>query len=75
MECYASTSTGFKMMRPSGELFSAKRAGIQKAKSKILKNFSNPLTLYFATTYLFFCTLSAARCTLFFDQTRSFAPL
>jgi hypothetical protein len=32
---------------------SAKRAGIQKAKSKILKKFSPFLTLYFTTTYLF----------------------
>jgi len=54
---------------------SAKRAGIKKAKSKILKKFSDSLTPYFTMTYLFPIRYSLYAIRYFFDQTRSFAPL
>jgi hypothetical protein len=56
-------------------IFWAKRAGIQKAKTEILKKFSPFLTLYFTTTYIFSVSSETSVANVFFDQTRSFAPL
>jgi hypothetical protein len=57
-----------------GELFSAKRAGIQNTKSKFLKKFSPFLTPYFTISYVLHYPLYATRCTLFFEPNAQLRP-
>jgi len=54
---------------------SAKRAGIQKTKSKILKKFSPFLTPYFTTSYALHYPLYAICYTLFFRPNAHLRPI
>ena len=54
---------------------SAKRAGTLDQIPKILKKFSDSLTLYFTISYIFSVFSETSVANVFFDQTRSFAPL
>jgi len=68
-------SVSVRCTLPAVRCPSAIRAGIQKTKSEILRFFYNFLTPYFTTTYLFSVSSVTSVANLFFDQTRSFAPL
>jgi len=69
-----STQNFFVSSGLGGELFWAKRAGIQKAKSKILKKFSSFLTLYFTMTYALHYPLYAICYPLFFVPIAQLRP-